>query len=112
MRTHARWLRFLGLFLELTGVVGIVRERPGREMPRLTIPGGYSISWPWISLAVGFVIWLVATIILAATRFDGQNAGPGCSDVDENPPTRDGVVVNLDDVGDEPFGLARDDEKR
>lgn len=95
MRTHARWLRYLGLLLEMTGLVGIVRERPGREMPRLTIPGGYSISWAWISLAVGFVVWLVATIILATTRpvYEEPDAG-------ENEPD------------DEPFGLASDDEKR
>lgn len=93
MRTHARWLRYLGLFLEMTGVVGIVRERPGREMPRLSLPGGQSISWAWIVLAIGFVVWLVATIILAATR-----PGP------EEPAASEPL--------DESFGLARDDEKR
>lgn len=96
MRTHARWLRYLGLFLELTGVVGIVRERPGREMPRLSIPGGYSISWAWIALAIGFVVWLFATIILAATR-----PGP------EKP-----AASEPSETLDESFGLARDDEKR
>ncbi|MHB1561455.1 MAG: hypothetical protein ACYC61_28740 [Isosphaeraceae bacterium] len=93
MRTYARWLRYLGLLLEMTGVVGIVRERPGREMPRLTIPGGYSMSWAWIVLAIGFVVWLVATILLAATRPEYEKPAAG-------------------EPGDEPFGLASEDEKR
>jgi hypothetical protein len=71
MRKLGHWMRFLGLLLEMTGVVGIVHERRGTEMPTLTIPGGPTVSWSWVVIALGFVVWLVATIILAATR-------PGC----------------------------------
>ncbi len=112
MRTYAQWLRFLGLLIEMTGIVGIVRERAGTQMPRLSIPGGPTVSWTWVVLAIGFVVWLVATIILAATRTVDREAGPRGSVVDETGPPQngEGIVVNLDD--DEHFGLARDDEKR
>jgi hypothetical protein len=133
MRTYAQWLRGLGLLIEMTGVVGIARERAGTQMPRLSIPGGPTVSWSWVALAIGFVVWLVATIILAATRPGDKWAGPRCSGVDETGPPRngEGISVNLEtgeaarinpETGEaakasleddhEHFGLARDDEKR
>jgi hypothetical protein len=61
-------LRMTGLLIEMVGVVIIVRERGGHEMPWIQIPGGPSVSTGWAAVVLGFIVWLVATIILAATR--------------------------------------------
>jgi hypothetical protein len=61
-------LRWVGLLIEMVGVVGIVRERGGSEVPRISVPGGPTVSAGWVAVVLGFVVWLVATILLAATR--------------------------------------------
>jgi len=68
IRTTGQWLRLIGLLVEMIGVVGIVRERGGASLPQVPLPGGRVISSAWIAVGLGFVIWLVASIILAATR--------------------------------------------
>jgi hypothetical protein len=75
IRRIGQWLRLIGLLIEMVGVVGVVRERGGKEVPQITIPGGPVVSSAWIAVVLGFVIWLVATILLSATkppRRDGQ----------------------------------------
>ena len=52
----------------MVGVVGVVRERGGRELPRIQLPGGPAVSAAWAAVVLGFVLWLVAKILLAATR--------------------------------------------
>ncbi len=64
MRTIGQSLRILGLVIELTGLVGIVRG----NMSWAIVIGGRTISWAWLALGLGFVVWLVGTILLAATR--------------------------------------------
>jgi hypothetical protein len=68
MRLTGQWLRLIGLLIEMIGVVGIVRERSGQVLPQVRIPGGPLVSAAWVAIALGFVIWLIATILLAATR--------------------------------------------
>lgn len=116
MRTYVHSLRFLGLLIEMTGVVGIIRERAGTPMPHLSIPGGPTVSWAWVAVVIGFVVWLVARIILASTRPDGQKAGVvNRYDHDEDLAFPQGEFEpaqdNKDD-DDEHSDLARGDEKR
>jgi hypothetical protein len=61
-------LRLVGLLIEMVGVVGVIRERGGHAVPQIRIPGGPTVSAGWVAVVVGFVVWLVATIILATTR--------------------------------------------
>jgi hypothetical protein len=68
MRRTGQLLRLLGLLIEFAGVVGVVRERSGRAIPQLRTPGGPVVSAAWVAVALGFVLWLVGTILLAATR--------------------------------------------
>jgi hypothetical protein len=68
MRLTGQWLRIIGLLVEMVGVVGVIRERGGQALPQLRIPGGPVVSAAWIAVALGFVIWLIATILLAATK--------------------------------------------
>lgn len=66
MRRTGQWLRFLGLLIEIVGVVGVVRERGGHDSPLIQIPGGPVISTAWLAFALGFLLWLVAKILLFA----------------------------------------------
>ncbi len=68
MRMTGQLLRLIGLLIEMVGVVGVVRERGGHDVPRVQVPGGPLVSSAWLAVVLGFVIWLVATILLAATR--------------------------------------------
>jgi hypothetical protein len=68
MRMTGQLLRLVGLLIEMVGVVGVVRERGGHEVPQVRIPGGSTVSAGWAAVVLGFVIWLVATILLAATE--------------------------------------------
>jgi drug/metabolite transporter (DMT)-like permease len=68
MRMTGQLLRLVGLLIEMVGVVGVVRERGGSEVPRFQIPGGPTVSAGWAAVVLGFVVWVVATILLAATR--------------------------------------------
>jgi hypothetical protein len=55
MRQTGQWLRLIGMLIEMIGVVGVVRE--GRAP---------TISWAWIAVGVGFGLFLVGRILLAA----------------------------------------------
>ena len=68
MRRTAQWLRMIGLLIELVGVVGVVRERGGKEFPQVQVPGGPLVSSAWVAVVLGFVIWLIGRILLAAAR--------------------------------------------
>lgn len=68
MRMTGQLLRLVGLLIEMAGVIGVVRERGGSEVPHVQIPGGPKISAGWCAVVLGFVVWLAATILLAATR--------------------------------------------
>ncbi len=68
MRMTGQLLRLVGLLIEMLGVVGIIRERGGSELPRVPIPGVPAVSAAWFAVVLGFVVWLAATILLAATR--------------------------------------------
>jgi hypothetical protein len=58
----------IGLLIEMVGVVGVIRERGGQALPQVRIPGGPVVSAAWVAVVLGFVIWLIATILLAATK--------------------------------------------
>ena len=68
MRRTAQWLRMIGLLIELVGVVGVVRERGGKEFPQVQVPGGPLVSSAWVAVVLGFVIWLIGRILLASAR--------------------------------------------
>ena len=68
IRVTGHSLRLIGLLIEMAGVIFVVRERGGKEVPQIHLPSGPVVSSAWVAVVLGFVIWLVATIILAATK--------------------------------------------
>jgi hypothetical protein len=68
MRRTGQWLRFIGLMIEMVGVIAVVRERGGQASATIQIPGGPVVSMAWAAVALGFVLWLVGKILLASAR--------------------------------------------
>jgi drug/metabolite transporter (DMT)-like permease len=68
MRRTGQWLRFIGLLIEMVGAVGVVREKGGQATPQIQVPGGPVVSTAWVAVGLGFVLWLVGQILLAAAR--------------------------------------------
>jgi len=61
-------LRLAGLLIELLGVMGVVTGQDDVESARLRLPGGAVVPLAWIAVVMGFVIWLVGTIVIVGTR--------------------------------------------
>ena len=76
MRMTGQLLRLVGLLLEMVGVIGVVRERGGTDVPHIQVPGGPTVSAAWFAAVLGFVVWLVATILLSATRPPRRESPP------------------------------------
>jgi hypothetical protein len=79
MRRTGQWLRFIGLLIEMTGVLGVVRERSGQAIRPITV-GGSAISIAWVAVALGFGLWLIGKILIASARAAPANSMTGPRD--------------------------------
>jgi hypothetical protein len=61
-------VRFGGLLIEFFGVMGVMTGKGDIESLHIRLPGGTDVSPAWIVLALGFVVWLVGTILVASAR--------------------------------------------
>jgi len=61
-------LRLVGLLIEMLGVLGVVAGRPNFGATRLRLPGGTTVAPAWIAVTLGFLIWLIGTILVVASR--------------------------------------------
>jgi hypothetical protein len=61
-------LRLVGLLIEMLGVMGVVTGRGDIESLRLQLSNGTLVSPAWIAVVLGFVIWLVGTILLFGSK--------------------------------------------
>jgi drug/metabolite transporter (DMT)-like permease len=67
-RRVGQWLRLIGLVIEFVGVIGVVRERGGQPAPQFRLPSGSAFSSAWAAVGLGFVLWIVATILLSTSK--------------------------------------------
>jgi hypothetical protein len=67
-RVVGQILRVVGLLIEMFGVIGVVTGRGDIEALHLRLSGGTVVSPAWIVLALGFVIWLVGTILIVGSK--------------------------------------------
>ena len=75
-RATGQSLRLIGLLIEVFGVMGIMTGRGDIEALHFHLPGGTEVSPAWIVLAMGFVIWLVGTILLVGSKPKRSQLGP------------------------------------
>ena len=67
-------IRIIGLVIEMAGVWGVYRASVDNGQARVQQPGGSGISWPWIAVGVGFVIWLTGRLVVASAARSQQKA--------------------------------------
>ncbi|MGP0066269.1 MAG: hypothetical protein ACLQGP_22030 [Isosphaeraceae bacterium] len=61
-------LRLGGMLIEMLGVMGVMTGKGDIESLRLRLPGDTVVSPAWTAVVLGFVIWLVGTILVASSR--------------------------------------------
>ncbi len=61
-------IRITGLVIEMLGVWAVYRSNGAPDQTGFTLPGGKFVPWTWVPVVVGFVLWLVGTLIITATR--------------------------------------------
>ena len=67
-RATGQSLRLAGLLIELLGAMRLVTDRDDVEAAQFRLPGGATVSPAWAAVVLGFVIWLVGTIVLLGSR--------------------------------------------
>ncbi len=67
-RVTGQSLRLGGLLIEALGVMGIMTGRGDIEALHFHLPGGTVVSPAWVVLALGFVMWLVGTILFVGSK--------------------------------------------
>jgi hypothetical protein len=71
-RVTGQILRTIGLLIELLGFMGVMTGRDDIAALRLRLPNGTELSPAWIAFAVGFVIWMIGTVVV----FKSQRTKP------------------------------------
>jgi hypothetical protein len=61
-------LRLGGLLIEMVGVVAVLADYPNLAAARLRLPGGPVVAPAWIAIALGFLLWLIGTILIYGSR--------------------------------------------
>jgi hypothetical protein len=61
-------IRFTGLLIEMFGVWGVYNSTGQKDEAQIQLPGGSVVSWAWMAVALGFVLWLTGTIVVYASR--------------------------------------------
>lgn len=61
-------LRLGGMLIEMIGVMGVMTGKGDIASLRLRLPGGGEVSPAWIAVVLGFLIWLVGTILVSSAR--------------------------------------------
>ena len=67
-------IRIIGLVIEMFGVWGVYQASAGNLKPPVQQPAGIGVSWPWIAVGVGFVIWLAVRLVVASAARSRQKA--------------------------------------
>lgn len=62
-RIQGQILRTVGLFIEMLGILALVFRTKTDEVG-VPLPGSLSRPQTWAIIAVGFVVWLLGTIVI------------------------------------------------
>ena len=61
-------MRLGGLLVEMLGVLALMKGNEGIFATKVHLPGFEPIPLAWIGVAVGFVLWLVGTVLVYWSR--------------------------------------------
>jgi hypothetical protein len=68
MKTAGPILRLTGLLIEMLGIWAVFQQSRGPEAARWQLPGGSSLPLAWLAVALGFILWLLGTIMVYGSR--------------------------------------------
>jgi hypothetical protein len=58
-----QFMRLGGLLVEMLGVLAVMKGNEGLFATKLQLPGFEPVPLAWIGIALGFVLWLVGTVL-------------------------------------------------
>jgi hypothetical protein len=61
-------IRIVGLLIEVAGVWAVYTSRNEREPAVVSFPGGRVVPAAWLAVGLGFVLWLIGTIVVSVSR--------------------------------------------
>jgi uncharacterized membrane protein len=82
-RSLGQILRFVGLLIELLGILVLV-FRTGTDEQGVPLPGSWTPRVAWELIVAGFAIWLAGTIVNYWIRTGKHDKGPRKSSLDLN----------------------------
>jgi len=63
-----QFMRLGGLLVEMLGVLAVMKGDEGKFATKLHLPGFEPVPLAWIGIALGFVLWLVGTVLVYWSR--------------------------------------------
>jgi hypothetical protein len=63
-----QFMRTGGLLVEMLGVFAVMQENEGKLAAKLQLPGIEPIPLAWVGIGLGFVLWLVGTVLVYWSR--------------------------------------------
>jgi hypothetical protein len=63
-----QFMRLGGLLVEMLGVWAVMKGNEGVFATKLHLPGFEPVALAWIGIALGFLLWLVGTVLVYWSR--------------------------------------------
>jgi hypothetical protein len=79
-------IRIVGLFIEMVGVWAVYVGRNDKEPTLVSLPGGRAMPAAWLAVLLGFILWLIGTIIVSLSRTRRRIAHPEKDNLDAQRP--------------------------
>jgi len=61
-------LRITGLLIEMIGLLGVITGLSSLDAAPIQLLGGVSVAPVWIPIILGFLIWLIGTILTVGSN--------------------------------------------
>jgi hypothetical protein len=61
-------MRIGGLIVEMLGVLAVMKGNEGIFATKLQLPGFEPVPLAWVGVALGFVLWLIGTVLVYWSR--------------------------------------------
>ena len=67
-RTIGHVTRIAGLLIEMIGVWAVYTGRDDKHQTLISLPDGSALSAAWVAVGLGFVLWVIGTIVVYTSR--------------------------------------------
>jgi hypothetical protein len=63
-----QFMRLGGLLVEMLGVLAVTKGSEGKFATKVNLPGVEPVPIAWVGIGLGFVLWLVGTVLVYSSR--------------------------------------------